>query len=102
MDVGSHFQLIASLRLPVYRQCYICVWVEDIVSHLCGRQHRWKKDDAREVQRVVQEWPQVLHRGDPVPVMDWIMPAIPELATYNDGLLCQVDPEHCCCVRRGE
>ena len=95
IKVDELFERSAQIPLPICRQCRHCVWPEQIVRHLQGRQHGLPPRDAQFVRDAVQQWPDMLHVGDPLPVMRDAIPYIPELELYRDGLLCTARPQEC-------
>ena len=90
------------MRLLACRKCAACVWPEEVSSHLQGREHGLSREHGREAQQIIQQWPNVLHKGDSLPVLNDVVPRIPELKLHRNGLSCQVVPEQCQHIRRTE
>jgi superfamily II DNA helicase RecQ len=102
INVDELFEYCERIRLPVCRKCRHCVWTEQIVRHLRGREHGLSAQDAHYIQSVVQQWPDTLRVGDPLPVIHAVIPYIPELEVYRDGWLCIAKPNQCRYISRTE
>ena len=102
MDAVELFHIVASIRLPVCRKCEVCVWPEEVSSHLQGQLNGISRRDGREIQSIVQQWPNILHKGDPLPIVSSVIPQIVELKLYRNALLCQAQPEECQHIQRSE
>jgi hypothetical protein len=102
INADELFEHCERVQLPVCRQCRHCVWPEQIIRHLQGREHRLSSRDARFVRDVVQQWPNILHIEDPLPMNRDVVPYIPALELHRDGLLCTAAPDKCRYICRTE
>ena len=55
MNAVELFQVAASVRLPTCRKCEVCVWPEEVSSHVRGQAHGLLRKQAREVQQIIQQ-----------------------------------------------
>ena len=54
------------------------------------------------MQEAIQQWPDLLRKKDPLPIINRAIPQILELRLYQNALLCQAEPGQCQHIRRTE
>ena len=103
IQVDELFQYAPHIQLPICRECGFGVWPKSVAAHVQRRPHRLGRQDARYVQQVIQQWPQLLQDRQIISAIHQaVQPIIPELPVYTDGWLCEGDSERCRYVCRDE
>jgi hypothetical protein len=90
----QHFHHLAEYRVAVCKKCQYAVWPDQIEGHL-QEQHKIKRRDASEIGSEVRHWAGVIqYPSEFVPPSQIVAPH-PQLPTYSDRLLCQLNPSQC-------
>jgi superfamily II DNA helicase RecQ len=90
----QHFHHLAEYRVAVCKECQYAVWPDQIEGHL-QEQHKIKRRDASKIGSEIRDWAGVIqYPSEFVPPSQIVAPH-PQLPTYSDGLLCQLNPSQC-------
>jgi Orsellinic acid/F9775 biosynthesis cluster protein D len=96
----EHFHHLVEYQLAVCKECQYAVWPEQIAGHLHGKHHKIPRKRAQEIAEKVCSWPGLIPFASELEVPDMIDRPIPQLVLYEDGLMCQLDPEKCSYICR--
>ena len=91
----EHFEHLVGYGLVKCKECPYAVWPDQIAGHLCGKHHKMKRSTADAIAETVQSWPGLMQYPGEFEVPTSVEQPIPQLPLYDDGLLCQLDPERC-------
>ena len=79
----------------VCKECQHAVWPDKIQGHLSGKHHGMPRKQAQEIAEEVRGWPWLIPSAIDFGTPAWIDQPIPQLPLYDDGWMCQLDPENC-------
>ncbi|KAK5020508.1 hypothetical protein LTR60_000449 [Cryomyces antarcticus] len=89
------FEHLVEYQLAICKRCGHAVWLEQIESHLTGKQHRIGRKKAVSTAEGVRRWSGLIQYPSELRVPDYVEQAISHLPLHQDGLLCQLDPTRC-------
>jgi RecQ family ATP-dependent DNA helicase len=96
---GKHFEHLVEYALAVCRECQHGVLPSHIKSHV-QRAHPAKRKQAKAIAEEVGNWAGLIQYAGELEVPSQVIEPIHQLPVYKDGLMCQVDPNHCCRIFR--
>ncbi|KAI2479398.1 DUF3505 multi-domain protein [Pyrenophora tritici-repentis] len=91
---GQHFAHLVEYALAVCRECQHGVLPSHIKSHV-QRAHPAKRKQAKAIAEEVGNWAGLIQYAGELEVPSQVIKPIHQLPVYKDGLMCQVDPNHC-------
>ncbi|KAK4958579.1 hypothetical protein LTR66_013176 [Elasticomyces elasticus] len=95
------FEHLADYRLAMYKECQHAVWLDQIESHVRGKNHKVERERAVLIAERVQEWPGLIVYAGEMQIPDHVNQPIGRLSLHQDGLLCQLNPARCRYICRG-
>ncbi|CAN9137103.1 unnamed protein product [Alternaria alternata] len=91
---GQHFKHLVEYALAVCRECRHGVLPSHIKSHV-QRAHPAKRKQAKAIAEEVGNWAGLIQYASELEVPSQVIEPIHQLPVYEDGVMCQVDPNHC-------
>ncbi|CAN9275283.1 unnamed protein product [Alternaria alternata] len=91
---GQHFEHLVEYALAVCRECRHGVLPSHIKSHV-QRAHPAKRKQAKAIAEEVGNWAGLIQYASELEVPSQVIEPIHQLPVYEDGVMCQVDPNHC-------
>ncbi|KAI2475472.1 DUF3505 multi-domain protein [Pyrenophora tritici-repentis] len=91
---GQHFAHLVEYALAVCRECQHGVLPSHIKSHV-QRAHPAKRKQAKAIAEEVGNWAGLIQYAGELEVPSQVIKPIHQLPVYKDGLMRQVDPNHC-------
>jgi hypothetical protein len=92
---SEYFEHLVEYALAVCIKCRHGVLPSQVKSHL-QRAHQVKRKKAESVAGEVSSWAGLIAYASELGVPSQIMQPIQQLPVYADGLMCQIEPDHCC------
>jgi hypothetical protein len=92
--VNAHFDQLVEYALAVCKECQHGVLPSQIKSHV-QRAHPPKRKQAKAIAEEVGSWPGLIQYAGELNVPSQVIEPIDQLPVYQDGLMCQMDPDHC-------
>ena len=80
--------------MAVCRECQYAVWLDQIEGHL-QKQHKKPLKSAQAIGDAVCQWPGLIQHPSELKIPGNGVQSVPQLPVYDDGLLCQLEAEHC-------
>jgi superfamily II DNA helicase RecQ len=96
----DHFHHLVEYQLAVCKECQYAVWPEQIAGHLHGKHHKIPRNQANAIAEEVCNWFGLIPFASELEVPAMIDRPIPQLPLYEDGLMCQLEPEKCSYICR--
>lgn len=91
---GQNFEHLVEHALAGCRECRHGVLPSHIKSHV-QRAHPAKRKQAKAIAEEVGNWAGFIQYAGELEVPSQVIETIHQLSVYEDGLMCQVDPNHC-------
>nr|GEZ17793.1 RecQ helicase L2 [Tanacetum cinerariifolium] len=91
---SKHFEHVVEYALAVCRECRHGVLPSHVKSHV-QRAHPAKRKQAKAIAEEVGSWAGLIQYASELEVPSQVIKPIHQLPVYEDGLMCQVDPDHC-------
>jgi Orsellinic acid/F9775 biosynthesis cluster protein D len=96
----EYFHHLVEYQLAVCKECQYAVWPEQIAGHLHGKHHKIPRKQANKIAEEVCSWFGLIPFASELEVPNMIDQPIPQLPLYEDGLMCQSEPEKCSYICR--
>jgi len=96
------FEHLVEHRLVICKQCRHAVWPDQIVGHLQGKQHGFKRQSAMEIAEKIKAWPGVIKHPSELHVPISVDVPFSQLPLYANGFRCTLHPASCHFVGRGK
>jgi len=96
---GKHFEHLAEYQLATCKECRYGVWPTQVEGHL-HEQHKIPHKEAQSVGEAIRRWPGLIQYPSELVLPEQVIPYIPQLPLYPDGLLCRIDPARCRYIAR--
>lgn len=90
---GAYFEHLVEYALAICRECRHGVLPSQVKSHL--QRHRVSRKQAELAAEDVSSWAGLIQYAGELEVPSQAIQAIHQLPIYADGLMCQVDADHC-------
>jgi hypothetical protein len=97
--VGRYFEHLAEYQLAICKECRYGVWPAQVERHL-HKHHKIPYKEAQLIGEGIRSWPGLIHYPSELILPEHVIPSIPQLPLYPDGLLCQIDPTRCRYIAR--
>ena len=94
-----YFEHLAEYAVAVCKECRYAVWPDQIEGHL-QKQHKTPYKEARDVSKGIDSWSGLIRYPGELELPKCVARPTHQLPLYTDGLLCQLDPEHCKYIAR--
>lgn len=98
---SQHFEHLAEYALAVCRECRHGVLPSQIKSHV-QRSHHVKRKEAELIADEVWNWAGLSKYASELNVPNQVIKPIQQLPVYQDGKMCQLDPDRCRQIFRSE
>src|SRR4051812_34506091 len=89
------FEHLAEHQLAICKECRHAIWPDQIEGHLQGKHHKIDRQKAIIIAERVRQWPGLVRYSSEMEVPVRVERPIKQLPLYQDGLLCQFDPNRC-------
>jgi uncharacterized C2H2 Zn-finger protein len=90
---GAYFEHLVECALAICKECRHGVLPSQVKSHL--QRHRVSRKQAELAAEDVSSWAGLIQYAGELEVPSQAIQAIHQLPIYADGLMCQVDADHC-------
>ena len=91
---GQYFEHVAEYSVAACQECRYAVWPDQIEGHL-QRQHKVGYKEAEAVGQQVRSWAGLVQYSSELEIPRSVQTPVPQLALYEDGMLCDLGVGNC-------